>query len=140
ECARQIAVEFIDDPTTEPNASCLADVPPVEFALPPSNEAGELVEFTSEDFGFSGVIPAGWQEFAPGVFAESAVSTTALIQQSMPGTVADAEALLQAQLGLESLEVAGTLEANSLVWNLYETEVQNFALDLALGADEDTVY
>ena len=34
-CPRSILLEFLDDPTTPPDRSCVAGMPPIEFVIPP---------------------------------------------------------------------------------------------------------
>ncbi len=51
----------------------------------------ELEPFTNEAMGISGVVPEGWNETAPGVYARGDMTTdqTAIIQQAVPGTTAE---------------------------------------------------
>ena len=117
----------------------LALLPPVA-----AQDDVELVPFTSDIFGVEGVIPAGWSEAAPGVYARgaSAVDLTSLIIQAAPGMTADVlSAILLGQLGIEALpESTGTLETDAYTWTLYEINVQQAGLsiqvDLALAENE----
>jgi len=87
-----------------------------------------LVPFTSEAFGISGVVPEGWAEAAPGMYARGANATdpTVLIQKSYPGTTLDQiNAALLPQLGLEELpESVGSHESTAFTWDLYTIEVE----------------
>ncbi|MDX1991707.1 MAG: alpha/beta fold hydrolase [bacterium] len=141
-CPTSIILDFLADPTTEPDASCIAEMPTTDFLI--GGETVEappvtLVEFASDQFGITGLIPEGWTEAGPGVYARgsSATDTTALIIQAAPGASADILSGLLPALGIaETPESTGTREANGLTWTLYEVEVQGIPVRIAL-ADAD---
>ncbi|NLX09549.1 MAG: beta-lactamase family protein [Chloroflexi bacterium] len=116
---------------------------PLGAALAQGDEI-TLVPFTNETFGLQGMIPEGWNEAAPGVYARGAGMTdlASLIIQAAPGMTADALAgMLLPQLGIDALpESAGTLETDAYNWTLYEIEVEQAGLsitvDLALAENE----
>ncbi|MCI0394914.1 MAG: alpha/beta hydrolase [Chloroflexi bacterium] len=139
ECPLSVVLSFLDDPSTEPDSSCIATMTGPQFVRETSAEI-VLVPFESDTFGISGVVPDGWTESAPGVYARgsSALDPVVIIQQAAPDTSpATLLALLSSSLGLEETpEAAGTREANGLVWTLYETTVQGLLLDIALAQDE----
>lgn len=103
-----------------------------------------LVPFTSELYGVEGLIPEGWSEAAPGVYARgaSAMDLTSLIIQAAPGMTADAlSGVLLGQLGIDALpESTGTIETEDYTWTQYEIGVQQAGLsikvDLALAEDD----
>jgi pimeloyl-ACP methyl ester carboxylesterase len=138
-CAQTITRAFLADPTAEPDASCIGSIAPVAFAV--RQTSFTLVPFTSDTFGISGVIPEGWQELAPGTFAESATSQIALLQQAIPGGAQAVTDLLQTQLGLSAFpEATETREANGLTWALYDLEVTGSPAKLAVAEGNDTGY
>jgi len=140
ECAAGIIQQFLDNPTTEPNAECIDDMG-LTFQIP--GAALELETVISDMFGFVSVIPAGWQEIAPGLYAQSAISSTAIIQQSAPFSAGELLALLAGQFGIDAFpEASGTVEANSgLTWTLYETTgPQGLLADVALTEADGTTY
>jgi pimeloyl-ACP methyl ester carboxylesterase len=137
-CPTSIILDFLADPSTEPDASCIAEMPSTDFLI-----AGEtveappvtLVEVSSDQFGISGLIPEAWTEAGPGVYVRgsSATDTTALIIQAAPGASADVLSGLLPALGIaETPESTGTREANGLTWTLYEVEVQGTPVRIAL--------
>lgn len=135
-CAQEIAQDFVQDPTTEPDVSCITDLG-LKFVVPQTSFT--LVPFTSDIFGITGVIPDNWSELSPGTYAESAVSETALIQQSLSGDIATITDLLKTQLGLAEFPAStGTREANGLTWELYEVEIQGYPTRLAVTTSEGT--
>lgn len=117
--------------------------------LPPAAAQDDivLVPFVSETFGVEGVVPEGWNEAAPGVYARgaSAMDLTSLIIQAAPGMTADAlSGMLLGQLGIEALpESTGAVETGAYTWTLYEINVQqaglSIAVDLALAENETGV-
>lgn len=148
ECAQNILLEFLDDPATAPDAVCIADMTGPDFMVPLSQIT--LVPYTSEVMGFTGLVPEGWEEVSPGVFAPSLASPYALIQMALPGMTSDTmlPLLLQqlggAETGTEPSVSTETREANGLVWELYRIEestlTQGIMIDLAVADGEAGVY
>jgi pimeloyl-ACP methyl ester carboxylesterase len=141
ECPAAIMLAFIEEPTSEPDSACIAELAGPAFV--PVIPEVVLVPLESDAFGFSGLVPEGWEEIAPGVYsrATSAVDAAVTIQQSAPVPLATLLDLLTGQLGLdEAPGEAGTREANGLTWALYETTVQNLSIDIALAEADGTAY
>jgi len=139
ECPLSIALAFLDDPTTEPDGSCVAQMSGPAFVVPETEII--LVPFTDETSGISGVVPQGWVELWPGTY-RSKLGVVVILQQAQPSTEADG--LLQSlttQFGLgEVPESVGSREANDLNWSLYEFEAQGLAIDLAIAESDGTSY
>ena len=140
ECPLNIALAFLDDPTTEPDELCVAAMSGPDFFIPETEIT--LVPFTDEILGISGVVPEGWEELAPGIYARSALGLVAIVQQAVPGIGADdLLQLLTTDLGLDEVpESVGSREANDLNWSLYEVEVQGLSIDLAVAESNGTSY
>ena len=130
ECAVEVVQSFLADPSAEPDTTCLAEVTGPEFAGTGEAEAVTLVPYENSTFGTTGVVPEGWEEAAPGVYARgaSALDQTVIIQQATPGMSADDLLdLLSGQLGWSEVpESSGRYETDSGSWTLYETAVQDF--------------
>lgn len=98
----------------------------------------KLVPFTSDDFGVEGVIPEGWTESGPGVYArgQSVSDVTTLIIQAVPGMTAEAlTGALLPQLGMDALpDSTGTLENDAYTWTLYEIRVEEAGMSLMIDA------
>jgi hypothetical protein len=128
-----MTLAFLDDPTREPDASCISEMSGPAFTLP--IESVELKPFTNEDAGFTSVLPVGWSEIAPGAYAESMSSTSAIVFQVIPGI--DAETLFNTlKSGFEAdgpVEVVGTREANDFTWTLYHFALQGSEIDMAVA-------
>ncbi len=139
QCAAGIIGQFLDDPLSEPDATCI-DTMGVTFRVPGSTLT--LEAFTNETFGISGVIPAGWQELAPGTYAESLSGSVVMIQQAAPVPLAQLQALLGQQFGISEFpEAYRTVETETFTWSLYETPgPQGLIADVALAELDGTTY
>jgi len=149
-CTQGITVDFIDDPTTVPDTGCIESLPGIRFVTPTSTvenvdvAAVNLVPFTDEDFGFSGVKPEGWNDLQLGTVArgDGLSDQTALVQMIVPMVTPDQFiSLFSTQLGMdETPQSTGTREANGLTWTLYQFELLGFPADLALAEGDGTTY
>jgi hypothetical protein len=139
-CAQDIALAFIDDPTQEPDASCIAEMPGVAFDLPRETSAEiTLVPFTYAAAGLSAVGPQEWEEVADGTFRRRADSLdpTALIYDLLSMEPEEVVQLLQGQLQQAAPpESLGTRQA-AFDWTLYQVEVQGIVVDFAVAPRGD---
>jgi len=80
-----------------------------------------LVPYTSEEMGFTGVVPAGWVEFSPGHFQPAVPSTepTLFAQFGLPGGTNEQISQL-APLP----ESVGSRETSALSWDLYSGDLE----------------
>jgi hypothetical protein len=145
DCALELVESFLADPSSEPDASCLAELGTLAFDVPGgSEETITLVPFENNIFGFTGVVPEGWEEVTFGVYSRgsSALDQTALIQQAAPGLGEEQLlGLLASQMGWEEEpESSGTYETTTLTWTLYETEVQGFPAIMGLAEEGGTLF
>lgn len=144
ECAVELVQSFLADPEGEPDASCLSTVGAPEFV--PADDGGTitLVPFENATFGIAGVVPEGWEEVGPGVYARgsNALDQTVIIQQAGPGVSAEQLlTLLGSQFGWEEAPASsGTYEAESRTWTLYETEVQGFPTVMAFAEEDGSTF
>ncbi|MGY1844655.1 alpha/beta hydrolase [Modestobacter sp. SYSU DS0875] len=131
ECAVQLTREFLADPGSEPDTSCVDDVEAPAFT--PEGVQVEMTDWESEELGLAGVRPDGWSEVLPGAFQQSPL--VSLVQQVVPGATAD-QVLQQlaAQLGTgEPVEPVDQLETASVTWDLYRVDDLGQRVDLALA-------
>lgn len=146
-CPLQITLDFLEEPESELDTSCIAQMGGPSFVLPGEPEAVTLAPFTEEVLGtaYSGVAPEGWEAQGNGAYArlQSALDQTLLLQQVVAG--GDAElflALLLDQLGLEEAPASSEeyVDARRRVWTLYELDVQGTPTDLALTDADGVTY
>jgi pimeloyl-ACP methyl ester carboxylesterase len=147
DCTKGIAAAFFDNPSVEPNTSCMASLPEVAFVTPGSSTTVvdvNLVPFTDEQFGFSSVKPEGWQDIQVGTVArqDSLNDQAALIQLSVPGVSADQlVALFAQQFGLKETPAStGSHDANGMTWVLYQFDIMGIPSDLAVAESNGTTY
>jgi pimeloyl-ACP methyl ester carboxylesterase len=137
ECALRITAAFLDDPAAAPDASCIAEMPGLAFDLP--SEAAEIVlgPFTNKELGISGLVPSGWTEVQPGIFARaSSALDVAVLQVSVGPKMSVNELMADIAKGYglaETPEPIGERQANDLTWSLYAFEAQGTLRDLALA-------
>jgi hypothetical protein len=100
----------------------------------------ELESFTDEELGISGLVPAGWTEAAPGIFARASSAVDVAVLQVAVESAVGTEELLEAISGGYGLEEppgsTGERTANDLTWSLYAFEAQGVPRDLALAEGE----
>lgn len=148
DCPLSVTQAFLDDPTTEPDTACIAEMGGPEFEI--AGEASEaditLVPFTADltVAVVEGVVPETWTEAGPGVYTrgQSALDQTLILQQAVPGFTADSLiSLLGGQLGLEGTPaVSGSFETDALTWSLYESELQGLPVDIGVAEDDNYAY
>ncbi|TET43365.1 MAG: hypothetical protein E3J66_02010, partial [Dehalococcoidia bacterium] len=121
---------------------------PVSGCVEKATDTPELEPFTSEAMGISGVVPKGWNEATPGLYARGDMATdrTAIVQQAAPGTTASQiTAALLPQLDIEELpESVGSYESAAFTWDLYTIEVEapsvTLMVDVALAETDAATY
>ncbi len=108
-------------------------------------DAITLVPFENVTFGVQGVIPEGWQNAAPGVYARGASATdaTSIIVQSAPMTVDALQGILSSQLGVDTFpEAEGEVATAFGTWSQYriDNDAVGLSLSLALIEQDGTTY
>ncbi len=136
ECSLSIGLAFLNDPTQEPEAGCIAEMDLAFVVLGEEGMTIEMEPFTDETLGLTGLRPSGWTESGPGVFARasSALDSTGVVIEVVPMSLEDLLELFAGQLGLDAPpDSAAQREANGLTWYLYSVEVQGIAVEFALA-------
>jgi len=122
-CAQSIVLDFLADPTQEPEADCVAGLD--RQFLVPADEI-ELESFTDPLTGLRGVLPADWASAGLGLFVglNSRGDLAFLLVLRLPDNPLDqnlAPRLLR--LGVDALpESTGRHETTALAWDLYTFE------------------
>lgn len=144
----------VAEPTAVPAATSEPTAEPTDTVEPPTQEPPvaetiDLVPYTSDAMGLRGLVPAGWDEVAPGVYArgQGPADLVRLIQQAAPGMSTEQLAgLLLAQLGLDALpESSGRIETAAFAWDAYQVDVEapgvgTVVVDLALTESGAAAY
>jgi hypothetical protein len=100
---------------------------------------------TLDALGISGLVPAGWKELEPGIFARGNpdVDPTMLLQLSAPNTSAEELALnVLSRFGVAELpaEPFRRFESATLAWTLYQLESPMAPMALALAETDQAAY
>lgn len=140
DCALDITAAFVNDPETEPDASCIEEMPGLVFDIPGESDPIAFEPILDEETGISGIIPAGWTEAAPFTYARAKSPLDVTMIQFAVNPVMTSEDLLEIlvnQLGLaETPEVVSERLANGLLWSLYAVEIQGYPANLAIADSE----
>jgi hypothetical protein len=140
DCPRSMMLAFFDDPGAAPDDACMVEMEVAPFVVPVQAGDIQLEPFASEELGISGVVPAGWSQVQPGIFARgSSAVDMAVLQLAVEPTAGPDELLVAiAQgYGLDGTpESTGERQANDLTWSLYAFTVQGVPRDLALAGSE----
>ncbi len=147
DCPRSILLAFIDDPTKQPDSTCIAKtMTTVPFALPIKAADIKMKPFTNSQLGLSGVAPDTWQSVQPGIYTPSGTSADvyALLEQAAPVKPDAFLNLLASQFEQAEMKVtfdkAGTHQANGLAWTLYTAQASILGLDVALAERDNVTY
>jgi pimeloyl-ACP methyl ester carboxylesterase len=139
-CPRSMMLAFLDDPSAAPDDACVAEMEVVPFVVPMQAADVELEPFSSKELGVSGVVPAGWSQVQPGIFARGNPAVDmAVLQVAVEDTMSPKELLAAMAKGYGLAETPGSTgerQANDLTWSFYAFEVQGVPRDLALAESE----
>lgn len=138
ECAGSITAEFVDEPTREPDAACIADMPGIVFDLPtePGAAKVELEPFTDDWLRFTGLAPTGWAEPFPLYYRRelTALDPTTFVLDAAHMTADELFGLLSQQLGFDpGLESVARDEWGIFTWDFYQFEYLGDPADLGLA-------
>jgi pimeloyl-ACP methyl ester carboxylesterase len=134
-CPRQMAIEFLKDPSQPPDATCISSMTGPQFVVPVDASTINLVEVVNEAMGIQGLVPEGWEEINTGVFVRgtSDLDPTVALAQAAPLSAEDLLSSLSDSFQLaETPEVIGTRDANGLTWSLYTFTSQGFPVEMAI--------
>lgn len=124
ECGAEVVNSFIDDPSVEPNSSCVAGSPEPVWVAPEIGDELALVEFEIDGLvSISGLRPEDWTDSGNGVFVrqQTATDPTLILIQPTNG-LADATLLdlLSSQLDIE-LIATGPTAVDGEEWSGYQS-------------------
>ncbi|MBC8161942.1 MAG: alpha/beta fold hydrolase [Roseiflexaceae bacterium] len=136
DCAVGITTSFFEDPSAQPDVSCVDELAGPEFAVPEGPIA--LVPFEDATIGMQGVAPDGWEQSSPGTWVRGA-GDAVLLQFSAPRAPADMLDFFTEQFKLSAApEAAGEYRSQRYTWSLYTLNVDNQPGNLALVEDGGT--
>ncbi|MCJ7433612.1 MAG: alpha/beta hydrolase [Anaerolineales bacterium] len=143
-CAMKITLAFLENPTVEPDRTCLNELPTVEYLVPYTGDPA--IELEEQDlFGVTVDVPVDWQFTFDGFF----VRGESLFDITQVGAL---RAFISAQelkdyfslsaygyRGLDQAPVeAGTWKTNGYSWKLYTATSNDRPVDIAMADDGGT--
>lgn len=138
-CAMQIALSFLDDPSVEPDRSCLNKMAEVHF-LTPYTGAPALQLRTIDSGGVSAKVPKDWQPTGDGFYfrGDSPLDITqvGLLQANVSSSKLEDwfSSKAYGYRGLDTALVeAGQRRANGLTWTLYTSSSYGRPVDIAMA-------
>ena len=105
----------------------------------------ELEPYENRDLGINGLLPKGWNELDPGIYARSKPEEdpTLIVQLAAPGESAEAlSRSVLANFGVSALSAVpiDSYESAALAWEIYLLESEMANLALALAETDETAY
>ncbi len=95
-----------------------------------------LVPHESDTYSLSHLVPDGWAEVAPGIFARGASAQDAVLigVQAAPLSAEELQTVLMQQIGLQEVpESTGQIETESYTWDEYRTTVDAQGLSIGVS-------
>jgi pimeloyl-ACP methyl ester carboxylesterase len=139
-CATSIAVQFINDPTTEPDASCIDNLQPPLFDVPPGTQPVDnrpvvtlapadvvLVDYESAQLGIAGVAPDGWDIAEEGVYVFPSSAQFLQVAYRVPEDGIDGyfQRILIENYGYTEVpEPFTTYRVNGITWEIRAAEAE----------------
>jgi pimeloyl-ACP methyl ester carboxylesterase len=140
-CAMKIVDQFLDNPSAEPDRTCLNESKPVSFVLPYTGTPPIALK-TVQSSGLSVRVPEEWDFLGEGFYyrGNSPFDITEAGIMRLPGNSQDVQQLFSLQAygyrGLDSpLIEAGQRQSNGLAWKLFKSSSYGRPVDIAM-ADE----
>jgi len=142
-CPLGITLEFLEDPTTPPDATCVDTLEgPVYFV--PGNVEIVLIPF-SEDFlnvVISGVVPEEWSSQGFGAYVAPGLGDSGIIQQALPAGLVTYDSLIT-DLGSQ-FEITEPWETSfyedDRSWTIHAATDGDLLYDVALAEDGGFLY
>jgi pimeloyl-ACP methyl ester carboxylesterase len=140
-CAMKTVDQFLDNPSIEPDRSCMNELKPVDFVVPYTGNP-PLPLKSIQASGLSVDVPSEWRSLGEGFYyrGNSPFDITEAGILRIPISSQDIENFFSLKAygyrGLDSpLIPAGQREANGLVWRLFTSSSYGRPVDIAMADD-----
>ena len=140
-CAMKLVSHFLDDPSVEPDRSCMEELKPVDFVVPYTGDPPLKLK-TTKAYGLTVDVPSEWRSLGEGFYyrGNSPFDITEVAVLRLPASSQDIEKSFSLKAygyrGLDSpLIPAGTRQANGLAWKLYTSSSYGRPVDIAMADD-----
>lgn len=136
-CALSMMGEFMENPMTAPDTSCVPDE--TVFAMGGTGEIS-FVETTLEDMQIQVQIPEGWTEVDTGIYI-SPLDGTILLLTTIPGeNIDEAVAMFETVVGLPAFEKLGDVPVGERTWTIYQVVEGDTSSMIATAIQDGSVY
>jgi hypothetical protein len=136
-----VVQKFLDDPSVEPDRSCMNELKPVDFVVPYTGNP-PLTLKTINASGLSVDVPSEWRSLGEGFYyrGNSPFDITEAAILRIPTSSENIEKWFSLKAygyrGLDSpLIPAGQRQANGLAWGLYTSSSYGRPVDIAMADD-----
>ncbi|HUH97628.1 MAG TPA: alpha/beta fold hydrolase [Anaerolineales bacterium] len=140
-CAMKIVQQFLDDPVSEPDRSCLDNLKKPDFIVPYTGDPAVSLKTVTTD-GIRTEVPKDWRMDQFGFYdrGNSPFDTTAVGLLKVPASTGKIEQMFSLKAfgyqGLDSpLLPAGQRRANGFGWKLYTSSSYGRPVDVAMVDD-----
>ena len=141
-CAMQIALEFLDNPLTEPSRDCMGSLKPVKFLVPYTGDPA--LELKRENLnGVSLIVPTEWKFVDDGFWWRGSASfditqvTAFRANISVQDLVDYFSSSINGYRGFDGAPTpAGSRQANGYTWTLYYATSNGRPVDVAAVDDK----
>lgn len=117
DCPRSVALEFLNDPTTEPDTSCLADMS-FSFVLPFAAEQVTFEPVMIDSFNISVLAPRGWIRVNDEYFVANDRSVELVIRENREQPLDTFRTIWGAG------EVFEEIDGGGLTWSISEVSIE----------------
>jgi hypothetical protein len=139
-CASRLVQEFFNNPVSEPDRSCVALLPPINFIIPYTGDPPVKLEVQG-GMGLTAKMPVDWGKIFDGIYLRNnsplditqlVVIRTFFLDQS--SLLESLSSKLYGYGGFDSAPIlVDTRNANDLDWSLYETTSYGRPVELAIA-------
>jgi pimeloyl-ACP methyl ester carboxylesterase len=140
-CAMDIVLEFLDDPSIEPDRTCLNELPPVEFVVPYTGDPPEAMKTVSA-YGLNVDVPRDWVSLGEGFYyrGNSPFDITEVAILRVPGSSKEIEDLFALPAygyrGLDSpLMPTGQYASDGFTWKRFSSSSYGRPVEFAMVDD-----
>ncbi len=144
DCPTGIVLDFVADPATAPDGSCIADLGAPNFFVP-GQISVNLVPFEADVFGFivRGVRPESWDDAGFGAFTAPGLGDIGILQQSIPAGFLSNDAMadqIADQFDLSGDWSSRTHDDGARTWDIFNDTDGTLIFDVALHDDGDSMF
>ncbi len=135
-CPQEIAIDFFQDPEQTLDTSCVQNLNGPTFTIPTDAGSVTFVDYEGSLYGLQGKVPENWDEVNPGVLVLNEGKpdqSILLLLRSENDSKTMMAGLLKSLGHAEDAEVADTIQANGLSWDIYNYTIRGSSVRIAIA-------